>query len=312
MVMNEFLDIDPEVAAALNDGQPVVALESALIAHGLPRPTNLDTARRLNTIVREAGAVPATIGVAGGRLRVGLGDAEIERFARGANVVKVSRRDLAAVIAAGGDGATTVAATMIAAALAGIRIFATGGIGGVHRGGETSLDVSADLAELARQPVAVVSAGAKSILDLPRTLEVLESYGVPVVGFGTDTFPAFYSRDSGIDLESRVESPAEAARLMHTHWSLGLQGGLLFANPPPEATALSSGQVDELVDRALANAKADGITGKRLTPFLLERMAEQSSGATLIANVGLVERNARVAAEIAVAYAGIARARQHT
>lgn len=303
--MKGLLEIDSDVAAALDRGQPVVALESAMVSHGLPHPANIETARRLHAVVREAGAVPATIGIAGGRLRVGLGDRELERFAGDEGVVKVSLCDLASVIASGGDGATTVAATLVGAALAGIRVFATGGIGGVHRGGETTLDVSADLFELARQPVAVVSAGAKSILDLPRTLEVLESLGVPVVGYGSDTLPAFYSRDSGIALSARVDSPAAAARLMHAQWSLGLRSGLLFANPPPEATALGTAEVERLVARAMARAEAAGIKGKDLTPFLLASMAAESGGATLAANIGLIEHNARLAAQIAVAYADI-------
>lgn len=305
--MDRFLDIRPEVATALDAGRPVVALESTLIAHGLPYSTNLETARRIERSLRNSGVVPATVGVAEGGLRIGLRTDEIERFAQGVDISKVSRRDLAAVIASGGDGATTVAATMIAAALAGIRVFATGGIGGVHRGGETSLDISADLPELARRPVAVVSAGAKAILDLPRTLEVLETQGVPVVGYGTDSFPAFYCRDSGLRLPLRVDTPREAARLMQAHWALGLEGGVLFANPPPDAAALDPADIDRWLTKSMGQAAAAGITGQELTPFLLAALAEASGGATLAANIALIEHNVRVAGEIATAYAKASR-----
>ena len=299
------LDIRPEVRAALAEGRPVVALESTLIAHGLPYPRNLETARAAEAAVRRAGAVPATIGVTGGQLRIGLTLTEIERFAGTGTIVKVSRRDLAMTIVSGGDGATTVAATMAAAALAGIRVFATGGIGGVHRGGEQSLDISADLVELARSPVAVISAGAKVILDLPRTLEVLESLGVPVVGYRTGRFPGFYCRDSGLDLESRVETAEQAARLMRTQWELGLGGGLLFANPAPEAAALDRAEVEALTARAVAEAQAAGVAGKALTPYLLQRLAESSGGRTLETNMALVVSNAKVAGEVADAYAAL-------
>jgi pseudouridine-5'-phosphate glycosidase len=297
--MRELLDIRPEVAEALFAGRPVVALESTLIAQGLPYPRNLETARRVEAIVRAAGAVPATVGVAGGRLCVGLTAQEIERFARGRDTAKASSRDLAAALAGGGDGATTVAGTLVAAHLAGIRVFATGGIGGVHRGG-AAYDVSADLAELARRPLALVSAGAKAILDLAATLEVLETQGVPVVGYGTDEFPAFYCRESGHALEARVDDPQEAARLMRAHWSLGL-GGLLIANPPPEAAALDPVEVEALIARALADAASAGVGGKRLTPFLLDRLNELSGGRTLEANVALIEANAALGAELATA-----------
>lgn len=303
--MDSLLEILPEVAEALDAQRPVVALESTLIAHGLPYPTNLQTAKRVERAVRESGAVPATIAITDGKLRIGLQAGEIERLARDRGVAKVSRRDMAAVIASGRDGATTVAATMIAAARAGIRVFATGGIGGVHRGGETSFDVSADLIELARRPVAVVSAGAKAILDLPRTLELLETLGVPVIGYGTGVFPAFYSRDSGLELEARIGRPEEAARLMQTHWVLGLEGGLLFANPPPEKSALDPALVETWLAKVLARAEAEGISGKALTPFLLAGLARESGGATMAANVALLEHNAAVAGRIATAYANL-------
>ncbi|MFQ6016743.1 MAG: pseudouridine-5'-phosphate glycosidase [Kiloniellaceae bacterium] len=305
--MNRYLEIREEVADALASGHPVVALESSLIAHGLPHPENLETARRLEAILREAGAVPATIGLLEGRIRIGLSPAEIERFATADDVAKVSRRDLAVVLARKGAGATTVAATMAAAALAGIRLFVTGGIGGVHRGGETSLDVSADLRELARSPVAVVCAGAKSILDLPRTLEVLETWGVPVVGYGTGDFPAFFSRSAGLPLEARVDTPEAAAELMQIQWGLGLGGGLVFANPIPEAAALEKAVLEGWIERALAEAGTERITGQDVTPVLLARLSRLSDGRTLAANLALVEHNARVGAAIACAYAALTR-----
>jgi pseudouridine-5'-phosphate glycosidase len=283
----------------------VVALESTLIAHGLPYPRNLETAKRAAARVRAAGAVPATVGVAGGRLTLGLDGIEIERFARSQSVVKVSRRDLAAVTVAGGDGATTVAATMVAAHLAGIGIMATGGIGGVHRGGEQSLDVSADLTELARTPVAVVCAGAKAILDLPRTLEVLETQGVPVVGYATSELPAFYCRSSGLPLEARVDTPEAAARLLRAHRTLAPGCGLLIVNPPPEETALAAEEMEAWIAQSIAAAEAAGIGGKRLTPFLLERIAELSGGRSLEANLALIEANAELAGRIAAAEAAL-------
>jgi pseudouridine-5'-phosphate glycosidase len=299
--MTAFVDIRPEVAEALSEDRPVVALESTLVAHGLPYPHNLEIAKRAETIVREAGAVPATVGVTGGRLCVGLGATELERFAQGKNIIKVSSRDLAAAIAGGGDGATTVAATLVAAGLTGIRVFATGGIGGVHRGGAGPLDVSADLIELARRPVAVVSAGAKAILDLPATLEALETQGVPVIGYGTGEFPAFYCRHSRLRLEARADSPAAVARMMRVHWALGA-GGLLIANPPPEAAALERGEIEALVAQATQAAQAQAVTGKHLTPFLLERLTSASGGRTLEANIALIEANAALGAEIAKAF----------
>ncbi|MCA0241886.1 MAG: pseudouridine-5'-phosphate glycosidase [Proteobacteria bacterium] len=296
------LDLHPEVAQALAAGAPVVALESTLIAHGMPWPHNLQTARRLEAEVRAHGAVPATIAVLGGRLKAGLGDADLQALAqRGPQIAKLSRRDLAACVARGEDGATTVAATMIVAALAGIRVFATGGIGGVHRGAGESFDISADLLELAQTPVAVVCAGAKSILDLGLTLEVLETHGVPVVGYGTDTLPAFYVRDSGIALPQRVDGPQAAARLMHAQWALGLKAGLVFANPIPPEHALPRERVDAAIARALADAQAQGIRGKASTPFLLQRVSELTGGDSLAANLALVLNNAAVAAQVAAA-----------
>jgi pseudouridine-5'-phosphate glycosidase len=305
-VVTDFLDIRPEVAEALSAGRPVVALESTLVAHGLPYPRNLETARRAETVVREAGAVPATIGVTAGRLCVGLAPAELERFARGEGIAKLSSRDLAAAIAGGGDGAATVAATLVAADLAGIRVLATGGIGGVHRGGSGQLDVSADLIEMSRRPVAVVSAGAKAILDLPATLEALETQGVPVIGYGTGEFPAFYCRHSGLKLEARADSPAAVARVMAVHWALG-SGGLLVANPPPETAALDRVEIEGLIAQATKAARSAAVAGKRLTPFLLDRLNTASGGRTLEANIALIEANAALGAHIAKAYVALDR-----
>ena len=297
------LDIRPDIAEQLGAGAPVVALESTVIAHGLPHPRNIEVARELQEIVTAGGATPATIGLVAGRVVIGLSDDEIEAFATADDVAKVSRRDFGPVLAGKGLGATTVAATMFAAAKAGIRVFATGGIGGVHRGGEDSLDISADLAELGQTPVAVICAGAKSVLDLPRTLEVLESNGVPVLGYRTQDFPAFYTASSGLALEHQVDDAATAAAMMQAHWDLGLTSGVLIANPPPTETALDRAQVDGFIDQALAAAAAAGIQGKDITPYLLSDLARRSGGQTLTANIALLLHNARLAAAIAVAYA---------
>jgi pseudouridine-5'-phosphate glycosidase len=280
----------------------VVALESTVIAHGLPRPRNLETALAMEAAVRDAGAVPATVGVLQGRICVGLKPEEIERLAGADQVVKVSRRDLAATVASQKLGATTVAATLFAAQQAGIRVLATGGIGGVHRGGESSLDVSADLIELARTPVAVVSSGFKAILDLARTLEVLETQGVPVAGYGTHELPSFYSVTSGLRLEQRVDSPSEAAQLMAAQWELGLSAGIVIANPPPSAAALSGEELEALLAEALAAARDAEVRGKALTPYLLNRLVHLSSGRALEANIALLLENAHLAGQIARAY----------
>lgn len=302
--LHPLLDAHPEVAAALAAGAPVVALESTIIAHGMPWPHNLEAALRVEAEVRHHGAVPATVAVLGGRLKAGLSAPQMEALAcGGASTPKASRRDLAALVARGGSGATTVAATMIVAALAGIRVFATGGIGGVHRGAERSFDVSADLLELAQTPVAVVCAGAKSILDLGLTLEVLETQGVPVVGYGTDTLPAFYVRDSGHRLPLRVDSPDEAARLLQAQWALGLKGGVVLANPIPAEHAMPRERIDAAIDQALADAQAQGVRGKASTPFLLARVAALTGGDSLQANIALVLNNAALAAQVAVALA---------
>ena len=305
--MDGLISIREDVAAALERGAPVVALESTVIAHGLPRPHNLETARKMEAAVREAGAAPATIAILDGKMVVGLSDGQLAFLAEAQDVAKVSRSDVAAVLASGRPGATTVAGTMFIAARAGIHILATGGIGGVHRGSENTYDISADLTELSRTPVAVVCAGAKAILDLPRTLEVLETLGVPVVGYGTKEFPAFYSRESGLPLQHRVDTPEDAARLMGLQWELGALGqgvsaGMLIVNAPPLESALPPAEVETLVARALEAAEVAGIRGKRVTPFLLDEVARSSHGKALQTNMALLIANARLAARIAVAY----------
>nr|WP_276522225.1 pseudouridine-5'-phosphate glycosidase [Kallotenue papyrolyticum] len=295
------LRFDPAVRAALEAGRAVVALESTVIAHGLPHPHNLELAREMEALVRAGGATPATIGVVAGQPTIGLDAATLARFATGAEVRKLSRRDLGVAIAAGQHGATTVAATMALAQLAGIEVFATGGIGGVHRGARDSWDVSADLTELSRTPVLVVCAGAKSILDLPATLEMLETLGVPVVGYGTETFPAFYSVSSGLRLSARVDSPDEAAAVWRAHRRYGGGSGMLLVVPPPAESALPQAEVAMLIDAALAEAAQRGIQGAQVTPFLLATIAERSGGRSLTANIALLKNNARVAAAVAVA-----------
>ena len=304
--MNPLLDLHPEVATALAEGRPVVALESTIVAHGMPWPQNAETALAVEAEVRAHGAVPATCAIVQGRLKAGLSADDIERLARGGvQVAKASRRDVALLVARGGTGATTVAATMIVASLAGIRVFATGGIGGVHRGAPTSFDISADLQELACTPVAVVCAGAKSILDLGLTLEYLETRGVPVIGYRTDTLPAFYTRDSGLRLEARLDAPAEVAGVMKAHWDLGL-GGLVIANPIPAEFAMPKEVVDRAIKQACAEAHAQGVSGKAITPFLLERVSALTGGDSLQSNIQLVLNNARLASAIAVEYAAMA------
>ena len=300
------IDLHPDVAAALADQRPVVALESTIISHGMPWPQNAETALAVEAEVRSHGAVPATIAVIEGRLKAGLTHEQIERLGRsGAKVAKVSRRDMALLVSRGGTGATTVAATMIVAALAGIRVFATGGIGGVHRGAETSFDISADLQELARTPVAVVCAGAKSILDLRLTLEYLETHGVPVLGYRTQRLPAFFTRDSGLDLDARLEEPAEIARVMKAQWALGFSGGMVVANPIPAEFALPEETVNRAIEQALADAQAQGLSGKAVTPFLLARVNALTGGVSLAGNIQLVLNNARLAAQVAAAYAAL-------
>ncbi|BAI70948.1 indigoidine synthase A like protein [Azospirillum sp. B510] len=302
--MNPILLPTPEIADALAAGRPVVALESTVISHGMPHPRNLETARALEAEVRAAGAVPATIAVMDGRIRVGLDDEALERLATaGAKARKLSRRDLPIALATGALGATTVAATMIGARLAGIAVFATGGIGGVHRGAETSFDISADLDELARTSVCVVCAGAKSILDLPKTLEVLETRGVPVLGFGTDEFPAFYSRRSGLPIDQRCDDVRQVADILRAKWRLGLEGGVLLANPVPAADALDADLMEAAVTQALADAESRKIKGKDITPHLLAALERLTGGRSLTANIALIRNNARIAAGVAAALA---------
>jgi pseudouridylate synthase len=295
------ITIAPNVQQAITSQAPIVALESTVIAHGLPAPRNSEVALACEAAVRARGATPATIAVLDGQIVIGCNVDQIDFLARATEIAKVSRRDLAAVIAQRGNGATTVAGTLLCAAAAGIKIMATGGIGGVHRGGETSMDVSADLQELARAPLAVVCSGAKSILDLGRTLEVLETNGVPVAGFGTDDFPAFYSQKSGHPVEIRVDTATEAANLIDAHQKIPDAGAVVIANPVPAHAAIPSPHVDKWIVTALTEARESGVNGKDLTPFLLSTLTRLSDGATLEANVALLENNASVAAEIAVA-----------
>jgi pseudouridine-5'-phosphate glycosidase len=288
-----------EVREALETGKPLVALESTIISHGMPWPQNLETAELLEATVREGGAVPATIAIIDGIIRVGIDRGQLEFLATGEGIVKASRRDLPVVFASGQSAATTVAATMIAAEMAGIRVFATGGIGGVHRGAEKTFDISADLQELSRTGVAVVCAGVKAILDLPLTLEYLETMGVPVLGFGTDQLPAFYSRESGLPLDFRVDGYAECAGILRAKWNAGLSGGVLIANPIPEEASMDKAQIDRAIETALAEAISLGIRGKAVTPFLLDKVKSLTGGESLTANISLVNNNAAVAAGIA-------------
>ncbi len=295
------LSFAPEVAAARDAGRPIVALESTIITHGMPYPQNLEMARAVEAAVRQAGAVPATIALMGGRIHVGLTDAALEELAQATGVMKVSRADLAVCLTTGRTGATTVAATMICAALAGIRVFATGGIGGVHRGVERTMDVSADLTELAQTPVTVVSAGAKAILDIPRTVEMLETLGVPVIAVGQDAIPAFWSRDSGLPAPLRLDDPAEIAAAARMRRALGIPGGQLVVNPIPAEAEIPRAEMIPVVDAALAEAEAQGIAAKAVTPFLLDRIFALTEGRSLQANIALVLSNARLAARIAAA-----------
>lgn len=298
------LSLTEEVRHALAERHPVVALESTIIAHGMPYPQNVETARQVEEIVREAGSVPATIAIIGGVMKVGLSGGELERFGReGRSIAKVSVRDLPFIVARGLDGATTVASTMRIAAMAGIRVFATGGIGGVHRGAEMTFDISADMTEFAESSVAVVTAGAKAILDLGLTLETLETLGVPVIGLCTDEFPAFYSRRSGHAVPMRCDSAGEIAGVMRAKWEMGLKGGIVVANPIPAEAEIPAAEIAPVIEAALRKAAARGIHGKETTPFLLAEIAGVTGGRSLAANIALVRNNARVAGSIAVAYA---------
>ena len=299
--MNRYLDVAPEVQEAIRAGKPVVALESTIISHGMPYPQNVETALNVEKIIRECGAVPATIAIIGGRLKAGLTPEEIDYLGKtGAGVTKASRRDLPILVAEKRDGATTVTTTMMIAAMAGIEVFATGGIGGVHRGAETTMDISADLEELAQTPVMVVCAGAKSILDLGLTLEYLETHGVPVIGYQTEELPAFYTRKSGFAVDYRLDTPAQQAEAFHVKRELGLRGGMLVTNPIPEAYSMDADVINKAIDEAVEEAKAQGIHGKATTPFLLAKIKDITGGDSLAANIQLVYNNARLAATTAV------------
>ena len=300
MSLNKYLDVSPEVAAAVAEGKPVVALESTIISHGMPYPQNVETALKVESIVRENGAVPATIAILGGRLKAGLTPEEIEYLGRkGHDVAKASRRDLAVLVSRGEDGATTVTTTMMIAHMAGIQVFATGGIGGVHRGAQTTMDISADLEELAHTPVMVVCAGAKSILDLGLTLEYLETHGVPVIGYGTKELPAFYTRKSGFSVDYELDTPAELAAAFRASLDLGLGGGMLVTNPIPEEFSMDPAVINKAIDEAIAEANAQGIHGKETTPFLLAKVKDITGGDSLDSNIHLVFNNARLAAQTA-------------
>ena len=298
--MNKYLDISPEVSAALAAGKPVVALESTIISHGMPYHQNVKTALEVEQIIRDNGAVPATIAIIGGRLKAGLTPEEIEYFGKkGPEIAKASRRDLPVLVARGQDGACTVTTTMMIAHMAGIGVFATGGIGGVHRGAETTMDISADLEELGQTPVMVICAGAKSILDLGLTLEYLETKGVPVIGYGTDELPAFYTRTSGFGVDYRLDTPAELAAAFHAQRAMGLKGGMLVTNPIPEEYSMDPAVINKAIDQAIAECQAQGVHGKATTPFLLARVKDLTGGDSLDSNIQLVFNNARLAARTA-------------
>ena len=302
-MLNRYLDISAEVKEALEQGKPVVALESTIISHGMPYPQNVETAMNVEKLIRENGAVPATIAIIKGRLKAGLTAEEIDYLGRAGHAVpKASRRDLPVLVAKGSDGACTVTTTMMIAHMAGIQVFATGGIGGVHRGAETTMDISADLEELGQTPVMVVCAGAKSILDLGLTLEYLETKGVPVIGYGTNELPAFYTRKSGLSVDYQVDTPEELAKILKTQHDLGLKGGVLVTNPIPEEYSMDADAINAVIDRAIEEAKEKGIHGKETTPFLLAKVKEITGGDSLDANIQLVFNNAKLAAQTAVAY----------
>jgi pseudouridine-5'-phosphate glycosidase len=302
-----YLEISPEVAVALDQKRPVVAMESTIIAHGMPYPENVETALRCEMIAREQGAIPATIAIIGGKFKVGLSLGEIEMLGQeGQKIPKTSRRDIAFILASKGNGATTVASTMIAARLAGIPVFSTGGIGGVHRGAAETMDISADLQELARTNVAVVCAGAKAVLNLELTLEYLETHGVPIVGYQTEEFPAFYTRRSGLFLDYHLDTPEELALALRVKWDTGIQGGVVIANPIPRQFAMDQDSVEQAIEQAIHDADAQGIKGKAVTPFLLSRIEQLTGGVSLQANRALAYNNVELAAKIAVAYSGLA------
>lgn len=299
--MKEALVFSPEVKKALSENAPIVALESTIISHGMPYPQNIEVAREVEATVRDNGATPATIAILKGRIHVGLQDEKLEIFAQSKDVMKCSRRDLPFVVSKKMNGATTVAATMIIAEMAGVKIFATGGIGGVHRNAENTWDVSADLIELAQTNVAVVSAGAKAILDLPKTLEYLETFGVPVIGFNTEEFPAFYNRSSGLKLSLQLNSAEEMASFLQAKWNMNLKGGAIIANPIPKEFELNQNEIEAAIQQAVSEANSKGISGKEITPFLLKRLNEVTKGESQKANKALVLNNAKIGAQIAVA-----------
>lgn len=306
MNLNKYLDVNPEVAKAIAEGKPVVALESTIISHGMPYPDNVKTALEVEQIIRDNGAVPATIAILGGRLKAGLTPDEIEYLGKkGHEVNKASRRDLAVLVARGADGATTVTTTMMIAHMAGIRVFATGGIGGVHRGAETTMDISADLEELASTPVMVVCAGAKSILDLGLTLEYLETHGVPVIGYGTNELPAFFTRKSGFGVDYEIDTPEDLAKAFKVQGELGLNCGMLVANPIPEEYSMDADLINNAISEAVEEAKKAGIHGKETTPYLLAKVTELTGGNSLESNIQLVFNNARLAAKTAAAYCAL-------
>ena len=306
MNLNPYLDVAPEVAAAVAAGKPVVALESTIISHGMPYPQNVETALKVEQIIRDNGAVPATIAILGGRLKAGLTAEEIEYLGKkGQDVTKASRRDLAVLVSRKADGATTVTTTMMIAHMAGIQVFATGGIGGVHRGAETTMDISADLEELGQTPVMVVCAGAKSILDLGLTLEYLETKGVPVIGYGTNELPAFYTRKSGFGVDYELDTPEELAAAFHAERELGMKNGMLVTNPIPEKYSMDHKVIDKAIEQALAEAKAQGIHGKETTPFLLAKVKDLTGGDSLESNIQLVYNNAVLGAKTACALAAL-------
>jgi len=306
-MIKEYIDIKPEVLEALNKGEAVVALESTIISHGMPYPENVETAKKVEGIIRNEGAIPATIAILGGRIKVGLDEEELEYLAKSKDVVKTSRRDIPFIISKNLDGGTTVAATMIIASLAGIKVFATGGIGGVHRNAQKTFDISADLQELASTNVAGVCAGPKSILDIGLTLEYLETYGVPVIGFKTDELPAFYSRRSGFKVDYRVDTAEELAKAIKAKWDLGLRGGLVIGNPIPKEYEIDHKVINKAIDEALKEAENIGIKGKEITPFLLSKVKDITKGDSLKANIQLVYNNARVASQLAIELAKLYR-----
>lgn len=301
-IMNQYIELSPEVKNAISNKKPVVALESTIISHGMPYPLNVKTAEEVEKIIIEAGATPATIGIIKGKIKIGLTEKELEYFGKAKDIVKVSRRDIPYVVSMKKNGATTVAGTMICASMAGIKIFVTGGIGGVHRGVEDSWDISADLNELMNTDVAVVCAGVKSILDIKKTLEYLETSGVPVIGYKTDDFPAFYTRKSGSKVDYRFDTPVDTAKFLFTKWDLGLKGGVVIGNPIPVENEMDSETINNAIESALTEADKLGITGKEITPFLLDKIKTITAGKSLESNIALVKNNARAGSEIARAF----------